>query len=260
MRLAEKSVYACDFGPGVQAGFTTVHGGVSLPPWGEFNLGLNTGDDRVRVLQNRKLLQEAVGRPVAFGAQVHGAEVGVSPELTSVEFTSDRTTSTEVHCGPVDAIIVTRSSVAAAVLVADCVPVLVVDAAAGIGAVIHAGRAGLIAGVLQAAVQEMVLRGAETGVMKAIIGPAACGRCYEVPKEMQLDVVAQIPQTVSYTNSGTPALDLPTGAAAVLRESGVLNVEQIAICTIESPDFYSYRGAGGANSPTGRFAGVLALS
>ncbi len=266
MRLTEKSLVNCDLGTGVRAGFTTVAGGVSGYPWGGFNLGLNTGESNAVVTENRRLLEEHFGTPVTFGTQVHGKGVGHAPKLADYKSSSDVIAGIDGSepdgrsCGDVDAIILTRRSAAAAVLVADCVPILVADALAGVGAVIHAGRAGLLAGVIQAAVEAMVRVGAAPAAMRAVLGPRVCGGCYEVPEQMQREVAAKIPQTKSLTPAGTPALDLSAGVGAVMRSLGVEDIEQLDICTVESQNFYSYRRAGGKTRATGRFAGVMLLS
>ena len=105
-------------------------------------------------------------------------------------------------------------------LVADCVPVLLADPEAGVVAAVHAGRRGLVAGVVEAAVAAMVEQGASVERIRAAIGPAIAGQSYEVPAELQDEVAAVVPQTRATTSWGTPALDLPAGVAAVLRGRG----------------------------------------
>lgn len=259
MSLPTQSIWEFDLGTGVRAGFTTSVGGFTHGAWGEFNLGLNVGDDPDLVLANRKLLERHMGAPVAYAAQVHGSDFAFAPVWNRA--LPDRGCArSSPGFADADAIIVTRETMAAAVLVADCVPVLVADAEAGVGAVIHAGRAGLLSGVVGAAVGAMIDAGARSNALRAVIGPAACGRCYEVPTAMQAEVTARIPVAASETRNHTPALDLPAGVQAELRTAGVLTIERVATCTIESAEFYSYRRAGGVAKPTGRFAGVLAFS
>lgn len=83
-----------------------------------------------------------------------------------------------------------RRGLALAVLTADCTPVLLADPVAGIAAAAHAGRPGMVAGVVPAAVRAMVELGAEPERIVARTGPAVCGRCYEVPDEMRAEVAA----------------------------------------------------------------------
>ncbi|HZL03197.1 MAG TPA: laccase domain-containing protein, partial [Cellulomonas sp.] len=108
-------VVEVDLGPGVRAGFTTRSGGVSVPPWDALNLGLEVGDAATRVLANRELVERWVGTRVAFASQVHGVDVRVLFDPPARSATS---------IGRYDALVSTSPSVAVAVLVADCVPVL----------------------------------------------------------------------------------------------------------------------------------------
>lgn len=135
------------------------------------------------------------------------------------------------------------------VLVADCVPVLLAGPE-GVVAV-HAGRRGLLAGVVGAALAAMADVG--RGVTHAAIGPAICGRCYEVPEPMRAEAAECNSATPATTSWGTPALDLPAGVAHELTEAGIGNIDRIDICTRTDDRFFSHRQDG----LTGRFAGVV---
>ena len=237
-------------GPGVRAGFTTRRGGVSAPPWDGLNLGLAVGDDTADVLRNRRLLSRWVGAPVAFATQVHGHEVAVvdspPPEGT-------------VSVAVADALVTTRTDVALAVLVADCVPVLLADAQARVVAAVHAGRGGLVAGVLRSAVEAMVALGARTDRLVAVLGPSIAGESYEVPASLRDEVAALVPGTAATTSWGTPSLDLRAGAAAVLAAVGVGAVARLDRDTFHDGDLYSHRRATALGGTTGRFCGVVRL-
>jgi copper oxidase (laccase) domain-containing protein len=101
----------------------------------------------------------------------------------------------------------------------------------------------------------MVGLGAEPARIAAVVGPAICGRCYEVPEKMRRDVNDRVPGTACDTAVGTPALDLVAGALGVLDRLGV-TARAVGICTAEDRRFYSYRRDG----VTGRFAGVAMIS
>src|SRR5699024_12180484 len=89
------------------------------------------------------------------------------------------------------------------VLAADCLPVLFADPTTGTIGAAHAGRVGLLDGVLAATVDQMRRRGARE--ILAVIGPAICGRCYEVSPELARDV--EIGRAhVGRSRWGTPAL------------------------------------------------------
>ena len=232
----------------VSAVLTDRHGGVSRGPWASLDLARHVGDDPLDVAENRVAVAARLGLDpdrVVWMDQVHGADVAV------VDAPGD---------GPVagvDALVTERPGLALAVLVADCVPVVVLAPGAGAVAVAHAGRRGLAAGVVGAAVDALlalpgVRRSGQTaGDLVGLVGPAACGRCYEVPAGMADAVEAVLPGTRGTTRAGTPSLDLPAGAASVLRARGLRRVDVDPRCTLESPDLFSHRRDGGR---TGRQA------
>jgi YfiH family protein len=237
-----------DLGPGVRAGFTTRAGGASPPPWDSLNLGLNVDDDPDRVQTNRALVGSWAGSPVAWAHQVHGARVllvAVSP------------TTPPGSVGSADALVTSAPGVAVGVLVADCVPVLLADADAGVVAAVHAGRRGLVDGVVQNAVAAMIAHGADPDRLRAVVGPAICGSCYEVPAAMREEVADVVPAAYAVTSWGTPALDLPAGVIGALDACGVRHRQRLDLCTMTDVRFFSHRRAQRAGSPTGRFAGVV---
>ncbi|GAA4852255.1 peptidoglycan editing factor PgeF [Luteimicrobium xylanilyticum] len=238
-----------DLGPGVRAGFTTRTGGLSPAPWASLDLGLGVGDDPDRVRANRAAVSATVGTPVSFMTQVHGRGVIV------VERAPDDEAPARDSVGEADAL-VSADGHALAVLVADCVPVLLADPERGVVGCAHAGRRGVELDVVGAAVDALVDRGARRGSLRAVVGPSVCGACYEVPEQMREDVAAGVPATWAQTRAGTPALDLPAGVAAQLAAAGVGRVEVLGICTLEDERFYSHR-RDGRRTPTGRFAGVV---
>ncbi|HWB66895.1 MAG TPA: peptidoglycan editing factor PgeF [Mycobacteriales bacterium] len=236
---------------GVSGGFTTRAGGVSAPPYDELNLGLHVADEPRRVLANRDLLARRLGAGwVNFGQQVHGAGV--------LEVRAERAGRHRITHGgapATDALVTAVPGVPLGVLVADCAPVLFADESSGVIGVAHAGRKGLVAGVLERTVEAMARLGADPARITAVIGPRICGRCYEVPEAMRDEVAAALSAGATTTRVGTPALDLPAAAVAILQRLGVGAVRDCGICTFEDQHFYSHRRAG----RTGRFAGVIML-
>jgi polyphenol oxidase len=222
---------------GVLRALTGRSGGVSEGPWAGLNLGDHVGDDPGAVTENRRRLAEAVRRPVVYMRQCHGGDVAVVDEVPA----------TAPQC---DGVVTANAALALAVLVADCVPVLLTSPE-GVVAAVHAGRPGLVAGVVPRTVTVMREQGA--GAIEAVVGPSVCGRCYEVPDEMrELAAGAQpVAATVSWT--GTAAVDVAAGVVAQLREAGA-GVRWVPGCTREDDDLYSYR----RDRTTGRFAGVVA--
>lgn len=172
---------------------------------------------------------------------MHGGDVDVVTERRAGE---------RPRC---DGVVTARPGVTLMVRVADCVPVLLADPAAGVIGAAHAGRPGLAAGVVPATVARMRDLGARE--VTAWVGPHICGACYEVPARMQEDVAAAEPASRSTTSWGTTALDIGAGVRAQLERDGVTVVDA-ARCTRESPDLFSYRRDG---PRTGRMAGVIRL-
>ncbi|MFC1416845.1 peptidoglycan editing factor PgeF [Streptacidiphilus cavernicola] len=228
--------------------FTDRWGGVSTSPFQELNLGGAVGDDAAAVRENRRLAASAgLGldpADVVWMNQVHGSAVAVvtgrQPDGTAPE---------------VDALVTDRCGLALAVLTADCVPVLLADPVAGVVGAAHAGRPGLAAGVVPAAVAAMAELGARPERITAAVGPSVCGRCYEVPAALRDEISALEPDARSQTSWGTPALDLPAGVRAQLTRAGVIRHEMSHICTLESADHFSYR----RDRRTGRLAGYVWL-
>ncbi|MFF7612165.1 peptidoglycan editing factor PgeF [Streptomyces lavendulae] len=233
---------------GAHFAFTDRWGGVSAVPYEELNLGGAVGDDPAAVRANRAAAATELGidaARVVWMNQVHGRDVAVVdgpwPDGEPVP--------------SVDAVVTARRGLALAVLTADCTPVLLADPVAGVVGAAHAGRPGLVAGVVPAAVEAMTALGADPARMVARTGPAVCGRCYEVPAEMREAVAAVVPAAWAETSWGTPAVDVVAGVHAQLAEAGVAYCHRSAVCTLESRDHFSYR----RDRVTGRLAGYVWL-
>lgn len=228
---------------GARALFTGRAGGVGADDYATLNLARHVGDDDSVVERNRALVAAEIGLPLVFVDQVHSADAHVLPE------------SGPVPVMTADALVTDRRDVALAIMVADCLPVLLSDEQAGVIAVAHAGRAGLLGGVLQNTLAAMAELGAVPARISASIGPSICGRCYEVPAEMRADSSVALPATWSVTRWGTPSLDLRAGAVSVLTAAGIptAEIDEDHPCTLDCEDFFSYR----RQSRTGRFAGVI---
>ncbi|MEU6823256.1 peptidoglycan editing factor PgeF [Streptomyces atriruber] len=233
---------------GAHFAFTDRWGGVSAVPYEELNLGGAVGDDPEAVRTNRTLAAKSLDIDpvrVVWMNQVHGRDVAVV----------DGPWDPDAEIPSVDAVVTARRGLALAVLTADCTPVLLADPVAGVAAAAHAGRPGMVAGVVPAAVEAMVRLGAEPGRIVARTGPAVCGRCYEVPEAMRADVAAVEPAAYAETSWGTPAVDVTAGVHAQLERLGVCDREQSPVCTLESGDHFSYR----RDRTTGRLAGYVWL-
>lgn len=230
-------------GRGVDWGFTSSRGGSSVGDFASLNLGGHVGDDPLAVESNRTLVANAfgVGRDrLLFMNQRHGSDVAVVDGPWRGEPPE------------ADALVTTSTDCALAVLVADCTPVLLVDRIAGVAAAVHAGRPGMLSGLVGHAVDAMTDLGARS--ITAVVGPSVCGRCYEVPEAMRAQAALISPVASAVSWQGTPAIDVAAGVVEQLRARSVA-VQWIAGCSRESEDLFSYR----RRQRTGRCAGVVRL-
>lgn len=231
----------------VDVAFTDRHGGHSPAPFDSLNLGSSGGDDATTVVRNHATLAEAFGvEGLHSMSQVHGTEV-----VTTDVLRADGS-GTVPEC---DALVTTRPGLALLVRVADCVPVVLADPDAGVVAAVHAGRVGMVDGVVGRAVERMREHGATE--VRAWLGPRACGRCYELPEAMVEQIEAAEPGTRSRTSWGTPAVDVGRGVVQQLERLDV-QVHDLGAdaCTIEDEQLFSYRRQG---ARSGRLGGLVVL-
>ena len=233
-------------GPVVWA-FTDRTGGASPGPYAGANLAVHTGDDPDVVAVNRAALVDALGaQGLQAMEQVHGRDVAVIAAGQMLDPALDP--------APVaDALVTDAVGIALLTQVADCVPLLLADVATGRVAAVHSGWRGVVAGVVDAAVDAMAV--ADPATMRAWIGPAICPGCYEVGEEVRDRVSSIAPAAHAVTRRGTAAVDVRAGVAEQLAARGVpaAAIELIPGCTAEDPSLYSYRRDG----VTGRQAGAI---
>lgn len=227
---------------------TTRAGGVSAPPYDTFNLGDHVGDDPAAVATNRTRLAEAIGLGIGrlvWMNQVHGTRVEVvgEPPAGTAPPIVDAT----------DALVTSVPRLGLVVVTADCVPVLLADARAGVIGAVHAGRVGAQHGVVVRALEAMFGAGAQPEDVSALLGPAVSGANYEVPAAMADEVEAALPGSATRTTRGTPGLDLRAGIARQLGELGVRSIDIDPRCTVADRNLFSHR----RGAPTGRLASVV---
>jgi polyphenol oxidase len=223
---------------------TTRAGGVSARPFDTFNLGDHVGDDPGAVKANRKRLAAAIGLDedrLIWMNQVHGDTV--------VRVDGPRDTPVD----DADALVTTTPRLALAVVTADCVPVLLADAQAGVVAAAHAGRVGARNGVVLRTLEAMLAAGAHPQNISALLGPAVSGRNYEVPAAMADDVEAALPGSRTTTARGTSGVDLRAGIARQLADFGVTTIDVDPRCTAADRALFSHR----RDAPTGRLASLV---
>lgn len=187
-------------------------------------------------------LAAELGVPIAVVTQVH--------ENAVVHATAEPGASglVDITGQEADALVTTQPGLAVAVRVADCVPICIVAEDASVVAAVHAGRNGLLRGVICRAVEVMRTH---TGVgLRAWVGPHVCGACYEVPRAMAEDGWGRLGIDPTDTTWGTPSLDLGAATLAQLAAAGV-RAEAVGRCTLHDPGLHSHRGGS-----TGRQVGV----
>ncbi len=256
-----------------QHAFSTRRGGVSEGPFDSLNLGDAPGEEAGRVRENRRRFFEAAGispRRVAEVRQVHGARVaeaaaplvgGAEPQAGAAEPPAGEADSSPENGIEADALMTDAPGVVAAVLTADCLPVLFADTRRRAVAAAHAGRRGIAEGILSEVVRRMGERyGTAPADLAAALGPAISGVCYEVGEECLPPFRKRYPGWRDFCiplGRGKWLLDLSEAARRQLIAAG-LSEERIGLpgfCTFsESRRFYSYRRDG---APTGRLLAAI---
>ncbi len=221
-------------GLGIRHGFFTRRGGVSTGPFASLNVGLGSGDDPDHVAENRRRACAVLGaRGLYTPYQVHG---------TAVVEVTDRT----MERVRADAVITRRPGLAVGVVTADCAPVLIAAARAGIVGAIHAGWRGAVAGIIESTLAAFARLGASVGELAAVVGPAIAQASYEVGEEVRTAACAAWPRAASFFRATARAdrwlFDLPGFVAARLRRAGVETVAVLALDTYrDEARFFSYR-------------------
>ncbi len=222
----------------VRHGFFTRAGGVSLGGYASLNCNISGQDEPARVAENRARAAAGLGCAVdsLLGvSQVHGIVVAVVDDPWPA------------GAGPrADAMVTRRPDLALGIVTADCAPVLLADAEAGVAAAAHAGWRGAVAGVLEATLDAMTLLGAVPERIAAAIGPCIGQASYEVGGDVHGAVLAQDARDAMFLAPGARdghwQFDLGGYCAARLRRAGVALPDRIAADTAAEPDrFFSHR-------------------
>jgi YfiH family protein len=255
----------------VEAIVTTRHGGVSAGTYATLNLSFAVGDDAANVRENRRRAAAALGADPAdlvFAAQVHGSRA----EVVSAADRGRGALAAGDAVGPADALVTTTPGTVLAILVADCVPIVLYDPAAHVLACVHAGWRGTVARTAQAALAAMSSLGTRPEDVIAGIGPSVAAASYQVGEEVAAaardafgeevagtarDAFGQQAQALLRpTVTGGPGrwlFDLPAANRHVLRAAGLPDGQIHVAATPTGPDpglFFSHR----AERPCGRFA------
>ena len=217
--------------------FTDRNGGVSLGDFSSLNLGGHVTDSPEDVATNRRIISDKFGA-IQYMNQVHGNRIAIIEEVTEELPTAD-------------ALVTGIPGITLSVMIADCIPLLLTSK--DVVAAVHVGRKGLINRVTEKTLE--VMREISDREISATIGPAICGTCYEVSKEIFAEVTSSHPESASKTVAGTPALNLVKALVSDLGKLGIEKIDNQTRCTYENQDLYSYR----RERVTGRQAGLVWL-
>jgi hypothetical protein len=228
--------------PRVKSLITTRNGGVSAGAYASFNLGLRAGDDAAAVHANRQQLRACLPAEPKWLRQVHAARVVVADGLAGMP--------------EADASIARTAATVCAVMIADCLPVLLCDRAGSVIGIAHAGWRGLSSGVIENTVHEMGIAPEE---LLAYFGPAIGPDAFEVGAEVRNVFLAAEPAAADAfkpCHESKWLADLFRLARRRLARCGVRRVFGGGLCTYHDPArFYSYR----RDKVTGRMAALIWL-
>ncbi|TRM54908.1 peptidoglycan editing factor PgeF [Achromobacter sp. LC458] len=230
--------------PGVSYFCTTRAGGVGVAPHDSLNLGRRAGDNPDTVSENRRRVRAAVPGEPLWLRQVHGSEVvdADAPDLPDEP--------------AVDASVTAQPGRVLAIMVADCLPVVIADGRGQVLGAAHAGWRGLAGGVLEHTLAAMQAKAPDAGGWRAWVGPGIGPTEFEVGQDVLDAFTADDPATLRFFTprpglSGKWLADLAGLADFRLRRAGVQEVALSSMCTVSDPQrFFSYR----RDTETGRMA------
>ena len=241
---------------GVAHGFLGRRGGVSQGVCAGLNVGLGSGDDRAAIAENRRRAIAAVA-PAALLVTVHQIH---SPEVVFAEAPWPDDGRPRA-----DAMVTDRPGLALGILTADCAPVLLADAGAGVIGAAHAGWKGALGGVVEATVAAMERLGADRSRYAAAVGPAVARKSYEVDDGFFRRFAETDPENERFfatgAREGRHQFDLEGFVLSRLAAAGLGRIEALGEDTYSQPDlFFSFRRATHRGEPDyGRQVSLIAL-
>lgn len=237
-----------DVADDVVAFSTTRHGGCGKGAYAGFSINDYCGDDENDVRRNREALSAALGlddRHIVMPHQTHGTEIRViGPEFLELSSRSRR-----MVLEGVDALMTSVKGLCIGVSTADCIPVLLYDAANHAVCAVHAGWRGTVMRIVQKAIVEMnAVFGTDAAALKAVIGPGISLDSFEVGDEVYDKFYAAgfDMQRISCRKEKWH-IDLPGCNRMQMMESGVTdgNIYSCGICTYKNAnDYFSARRLG----------------
>ena len=230
-------------------------GGVSTGELAGLNVGYGSGDDREAIGENRRR---------AIAAVLPGAELATVHQVHSAEAVTVERAWPQDQRPHADAMVTDRPGLLLGILTADCAPVLLADADAGVIGAAHAGWRGALAGVTDAAIAAMEELGARRERIFAAVGPCIAQPSYEVDEGFRTRFVeTDIANARFFAEGpwGKPHFDLGGYVRHRLTAAGIAEVEVLHLDTYAEPErFYSYRRAThGGEADYGRQASLIGL-
>lgn len=217
----------------VPHGFFGRVGGVSEGVYASLNAGQRFDDNPVHVASNRAQVAEALGADHLLSlAQDHSTDVAIIETPPDMPITAD-------------GLVTNVPGLAVSALSADCGPVLLQDAEAGIVAACHAGWRGAVAGIVESTVSAMCELGAQPARISAVLGPCISQTSYEVGEEFKatiLEISADFDRFFAPGPTGVPHFDLPGFILSRLSACGIENSHWTGDCTYaDAARYFSYR-------------------
>ena len=238
-------------------GFSTRLGGVSVFSRGnDLNLAGFDEDEAESIYENRRRFLAVFERDYRLATvwQVHGDTIKTVRTVEDIGNSEDRA----------DGLISDLGGILVGAKTADCVPVLLGDPKTGAFAAVHAGWRGTVKSIVRRAIQQMSeTYGTDASNIIATIGPAACGRSYEVGQDVISEFSENFAESSKYftrTRDGHALVDLHLANHDQLTAIGVneTNIYTAPFCTMESSDlFFSYRLEKRTFGKTGRLLSVI---
>jgi len=224
--------------PTIRHGFFTREGGVSSGVFQSLNCSMSSGDDIAKVAENRRRALAELGLSpdrLTMCHQVHSADVKI---VDGPWPHAERPRA--------DAMVTKTRGLAIGILTADCGPVLLADAEAGVIGAAHAGWRGAVSGVVEATIAEMIRQGATLARITAAIGPCIGFASYEVGPEFPAPFLAQSPDYARFFRDSPRAghflFDLGGYIRARLEAAGIARIEATGGDTAAEPRrFFSWR-------------------
>lgn len=233
---------------------TNRHGGFSQPPFDRLNLGLHVGDDPEAVKKNRAALKILLPNEPVWLNQIHGTQV----------FDADQALTDVPNA---DAAVTTIPGRVLAIMTADCLPVLLTTSDGAVIGAAHAGWRGLAAGVIEQTVALMrAKQGSHTQTqthqktpsdIMAYLGPAIGPHAFEVGSEVRDIFMTQDASSAAcfeqLQEKGKYLADIYGLAQLRLKALGIDLIEGGSECTLQNPDYFSYR----RDQKTGRMGSFI---